>query len=272
MRRWARGRQPAPVRIVVLTLLLTGLLAAPASAKTLHASAWTGKLIVYTTFKAQDEQHSTGYDSVVLADGDHMMSGKIRRLLLPHRAGQRSNWLGGAGSLDQLKGSVKSSSRDVNSFRTLRWDCSGKIRNNGGDTLQARLMMGFSGALKLQVDGFSLVPKETCNPSEGFQSPTSIDGWPLDWVFGLPAAPHAQRKLELQSDWWRFRSGCDVGEEREGSGEPPGPVDHTDRNGLRCISGNVVRIHTLLDLRRTCADVKLTFSRSSAREKCVRKA
>ena len=45
-----------------------------------------------------------------------------------------------------------------------------------------RLMMGFSGALKLQVDGFSLVPKETCSPSAGFQSPTSIDGLPVKLI------------------------------------------------------------------------------------------
>lgn len=258
------------MRILVLALLLAGLLATPAAAKTLHASAWTGKLIVLTTFKAQDEHHAKFSSNVTLADGDHMMSGRVRRVLLPHRAGQRASWLGGAGSLDQLKGSVKSSMHDVDPIRTLHWDCNGKIRNNGGDTLQARLMMGYSGALKLVVDGLSLMPKETCKPGEGFRSPTQLDGWPEDWVFGLPAAPQSQRKLELQSDWWRFRSTCGLGDEREGSGEPPGPVDVTE-DGERCISGNVVHVHTLLDLKRTCADVRVRYTASSASEKCLRR-
>jgi hypothetical protein len=50
-----------------------------------------------------------------------------------------------------------------------------------------------------------------------------------------------------------------------------GVVSETDRNGTRRTSGSVVRVHALLDLRRTCADLKLTFSRSSAREKCLRR-
>ncbi|HEX8205231.1 MAG TPA: hypothetical protein VF587_04130 [Solirubrobacteraceae bacterium] len=258
------------MKLLALSLLICGLLCAPASAKTIHASAWTGKLIVFTTFHVQDERHSPGNDNVKLADGDHMMSGRVQRVLLPHGRGARSSWLGGSGSLDQLKGSVKSSMHDVDAVRTLHWDCSGKIRNNGGSTLQARLTMGFSGALKLIVDGFSLVPKETCSREEGWSSPTTIDGWPEDWVFDQGAAPQRRKKLELESDWWRFSSTCGEGEEREGSGQPPGPVDVTDGDE-RCISGHVVHIHTLLDLKRTCADVKVTYSRSSAREKCVRR-
>ncbi len=256
------------LRTLALTIGLAAVLAAPASAKTIHASAWTGKLIVFTTFHVQDERHSAGNDNVKLADGDHMMSGRIRRVLLPHNAGARSSWLGGSGSLDQLKGSVKSSMHDVDAIRTLHWDCSGKIRNNGGETLQARLMMGYSGALKLVVDGFSLVPKETCSRAEGWSSPTTIDGWPEDWVFDQGAAPQRRRKLALQSDWWRFHSTCGLGDEREGSGEPPGPVDVTE-DGERCISGHVVHIHTLLDLRRTCADVRVRYTSSSASEKCL---
>ena len=259
------------MRILALALLLTGLICGSAAAKTTRASSWTGKLTVYTTFDVVDERHSKGSDNVVRAQGDHVMSGRIRHLLLPRRAGDRTSWLGGSGSLDQLKGSVKSSMHDANAFRTLHWDCNGRIRNNGGDTLQARFMMGYSGALKLVVDGMYLRPKETCKPDEGFMSPTQIDGWPEDWVFGLPSAPHAQRTLSLQSDWWRFYSTCGEGEEREGSGAPPGPVD-VDDGYEHCVSGHVVRIHTLLDLKRKCAHVKLRFSGSSAREKCVRKA
>jgi len=257
------------MRILALTLLLTGLLAAQASAKTLHASAWKGKLIVYTTFSVQDERHKEGNDNVQRANADHVMSGRVRHLLLPHRAGQRNSWLGGGGSLDQLRGTVQSTYTDVDAFRTIDVSCGGKIRNNGGSTLQFRTMMGFSGALKLEVDGFSLVPKEECS-REGFRSPTQIDGWPDDWVFGLPSAPHASRTLELQSDWWRWYSTCGEGEEREGSGEPPGVVNVNDGDE-QCISGHVVRIHTLLDLKRTCADVKLTYTSSSARERCVRR-
>ncbi|HEV2813306.1 MAG TPA: hypothetical protein VGW10_08650 [Solirubrobacteraceae bacterium] len=199
------------------------------------------------------------------------MSGRVRRLLLPHRTGMRSSWLGGGGSLDQLKGSVRSTYKDVDARRTIDVTCTGKMRNNGGDTLQFRTMMGFSpGVLKLVVDGLSLVPKETCTAPE-YQSPTFLDGWPEDWVFALPAAAHASRTLSLQSDWWRWRSTCGLGEEREGSGAPPGVVTETDRNGTLCISGSVVRVHTLLDLRRVCADVKLTTRGSSAREKCLRR-
>jgi hypothetical protein len=257
------------MKLLALSLLICGLLAADASAKTIHASAWTGKLIVSTTFSVQDERHKEGNDNVQLANADHLMSGRVRRLLLPHKAGQRNSWLGGGGSLDQLKGTVTSSYKDVDAFRTIDVGCKGKIRSDGGETLQFRTMMGFSGALKLVVDGMSLVPKETCS-REGFPSPTQLDGWPEDWVFGLPSAPHAQRRLELQSDWWRFSSSCGLGEEREGSGAPPGVVNVNDGD-THCISGHVVRIHTLLDLRRTCADVKLTYSASSARERCVRR-
>lgn len=270
MPRRRRGATLRSMRIVVLALFLAALLAPQASARTIHASAWTGKLIVFTNWKVQDERHGDGNDNVKLAEADHLMSGKVRRLLLPHKAGQRVSWLGGSGSLDQLKGSVKSSMTDVDAIRSLRWDCSGRIRNNGGETLQARFMMGYSGALKLVVDGMSLQPKETCSREEGWSSPTQLDGWPEDWVFGLPAAPQAQRTLSLQSDWWRWHSTCGEGEEREGSGEPPGVVNVND-GYEQCISGHVVRVHTLLDLRRTCADVKLTFSASSAREKCVRR-
>jgi hypothetical protein len=257
------------MRIVVLALILAGLLSAEASAKTIHASAWKGKLIVYTNFKVQDERHKPGNDNVKLAEGDHLMSGKIRHLLLPH-GGARSSRLGGSGSLEQLKGSVKSSMSDVDAIRSLRWDCNGKIRNNGGSTLQARLMQGYSGALKLVIDGFSLVPKETCSREEGWSSPTTIDGWPEDWVFPTPSSPQSRKSLSLQSDWWRFYASCGEGEEREGSGAPPGVVNVSDGDE-HCISGHVVRIHTLLDLRRTCADVELRFSRSSASEKCLRR-
>ncbi len=257
------------MKLLAVTLLICGALCSQATAKTIHASAWKGKLIVYTTFSVHDERHKSGNDNVELANADHMMSGRVRHLLLPRRAGQRNSWLGGGGSLEQLKGSVTSSYLDVDAFRTIDVECSGKIRNNGGDTLQFRTTMGFSGALKLEVDGFSLVPKETCS-REGFDSPAQLDGWPEDWVFGLPAAPHASRRLELQSDWWRFRSTCGEGEEREGSGAPPGVVNVRDGE-THCISGHVVRVHTVLDLRRTCAHVKLTYSSSSARERCVRR-
>jgi hypothetical protein len=257
------------MRTLVLALLLTGLVTAPASAKTMHASAWKGKLIVYTTWSVQDERHKTGNDNVQRAGADHMMSGRVRRLLLPRTAGQRNSWLGGGGSLQQLKGSVKSSYMDRDHWRTIDVSCNGKVRNNGGSTLQFRTMMGYSGALKLEVDGLSLVPKEECT-RDGFPSPVMLDGWPEDWVFGLPAAPHASRKLELQSDWWRWYSTCGEGEEREGSGAPPGVVN-VDDGETHCISGHLVRVEVLLDLRRTCADVKLTYSSSSAREKCVRR-
>ncbi len=80
---------------------------------------------------------------------------------------------------------------DVDPIRSLAWKCSGRIRNNGGDTLQARTTIGFSGALKLVVDGMYLRPDETCTPDEGWESPTQIDGWPGDWVFGLPAGTAA---------------------------------------------------------------------------------
>ena len=253
------------MKLLVLSLLICGALAADASAKTLHASSWSGKLIVYTTFSVQDERHKPGNDNVQLANADHMMSGRVRHLLLPRKAGQRNSWLGGGGSLDQLKGTVQSSYKDVDAFRTIDVSCGGKIRNNGGESLQFRTMMGFSGALKLVVDGFSLVPKEECS-REDFSSPTQIDGWPEDWVFGLPSAPHASKKLELQSDWWRFSSTCGLGEEREGSGAPPGVVREQEGDES-CVSGHVVRIHTLLDLKRKCADVKLTYSSSSASEK-----
>jgi hypothetical protein len=259
------------MRILALTLLLTGLLAAQASAGTIDASSWSGKLIVVTDFKYHDERHSTGNDEERIANADHVMSGRIRHLLLPRRQGERSPWLGGGGSLDQLKGSVHSTYKVVNPFGTIDITCQGKMRNNGGETLQFRTMMGFSpGVLKLVVDGLSLVPKETCNRGES-KSPTFLDGWPEDWVFALPGAAHRQRTLSLQSDWWQFRSNCGEGEEREGSGAPPGVVTMQDGEVL-CISGQVTRVHTLLDLRRKCAHVKLkTIGRSSAREKCVRR-
>ena len=258
------------MRILALTLLLTGLPAAQASAATIDASSWSGKLIVVTDWKHHDERHGSVEDRESIATADHVMSGRVRHLLLPHRRGARSQWLGGGGSLDQLKGSVHSTYKNVNPFGAIDITCQGKMRNNGPPTLQFRTMMGFSpGVLKLVVDGLSLVPKETCNRG-GSKSPTFLDGWPEDWVFALPAGGHRQSKLELQSDWWRFRSSCGTGEEREGSGAPPGVVTLQDGE-VRCISGSVVRIHTLLDLRRKCAHVKLTTSRGSARERCVRR-
>jgi len=258
------------MRILALALLLTGVLAAPAAARTIDASSWTGKLIVVTDWKYHDERHSSTEDSEQIANADHVMSGRVRHLLLPHRTGQRSQWLGGGGSLDQLKGSVHSTYKVTNPFGTIDITCQGKMRNNGGETLQFRTMMGFSpGALKLEVDGLSLMPKEECNRGES-KSPTFLDGWPEDWVFALPAGAQGQRKLELQSDWWRFRSGCGEGEEREGSGAPPGVVTMQDGD-VHCISGDVVRVQALLDLRRKCAHVKLTTSRGSARERCVKR-
>jgi hypothetical protein len=115
-----------------------------------------------------------------------------------------------------------------------------------------------------------LRPEEECT-REGFESPIHIDGWPEDWVFGLPAAPQSQRTLELQSDWWSFRSTCGLGEEREGSGAPPGVVQAQEGDEL-CISGHVTRIHTLLDLRRTCAKfVMPRVTRHSADGRCVKR-
>ena len=266
-----RPQEAAGMRLIALTLLLCGLLCSHASAaRTVRASAWTGKLIVVTNFKVQDERHTRFGDNVKLAEGDHVMSGRIRHVLLPRAAGERSDLLGGHGSLQQLKGSVASSMVDVDPIRRLEWQCSGKIRNNGGSTLQARTMTGYSGALKLEIDGLSLVPKETCSREEGWSSPTTLDGWPEDWVFGLPAAPHRRSTMSLQSDWWRWRSSCGMGEEREGSGAPPGVVN-VNEDGEQCISGHVVRVHTLLDLRRTCADLRLRVSGGSARERCVRR-
>ena len=113
------------------------------------------------------------------------------------------------------------------------------------------------------------MPKETCTGRD-HSSPTTIDGWPEDWVFGLPAAPQNSARLALQSDWWRFSSTCGEGEEREGSGAPPGVVNVHDGDE-QCISGHLVRIETLLDLKRTCADVRVTYTASSAREKCLRR-
>lgn len=259
------------MRILALAVVLAALGAGEASARTIDASAWKGKLIVFTNWTHQDERHKTGNDNESHATADHVMSGRVRRLLLPHRTGTRSSWLGGGGSLDQLKGSVRSTYKDVDARRTIDVTCTGKMRNNGGDTLQFRTMMGFSpGVLKLVVDGLSLVPRETCNAPD-YKSPTFLDGWPEDWVFALPGSPQSSKKLELQSDWWHFRSTCGLGEEREGSGAPPGVVTETDRNGTLCISGSVVRVHTLLELRRTCAHVRITTSRGSARERCVRR-
>ncbi len=255
------------MRILILVLLLSGLAATTASAKTIDASEWKGKLIVMTTFKHQYERHETGHDNVRHGDADHPMSGRLR-LLLPHRAGQRSQWLTGSGSLDQLKDSVRSTYMDANPRRTIDVSCAGRIRN-GGEILQARTEIGYSGALKLIVDGFSLMPKERCSAPD-YRSPTAADGWPEDWVFALPAAPQRGKRLELQSDWWRFRSTCGIGEEREGSGVPPGVVT-TSEDGFVCISGDVVRIHTLLDLRRVCRQVKLTVTSSSSRKRCVRR-
>jgi hypothetical protein len=258
------------MRILVLALLLTGLAATSASAKTIDASAWKGKLIVFTNWKHQDERHKLGNDNEEHATADHVMSGRVRHLLLPHKRSTRSSWLGGGGSLDQLKGSVKSSYKDVDARRTISNTCAGTMRNNGGETLQFRTMMGHSeGVLKLVVDGMSLMPKETCT-IDGYRSPTFLDGWPEDWVFGLPAAPQRSKRLELQSDWWRFRSTCGEGEEREGSGAPPGVVT-TNEDGVLCISGHVTRVHTLLTLKRVCAHVRLKVSASSASEKCVRR-
>ena len=258
------------MRILALSLLLTALVAAQASAATIDASSWSGKLIVATDWKHHDERHSSVEDSESIANADHVMSGRVRHLLLPRRAGARSQWLGGGGSLEQLKGSVHSTYKNVNPFGTIDITCQGKMRNNGGETLQFRTMMGFSpGVLKLVVDGLSLVPKETCNRGES-RSPTFLDGWPEDWVFALPGAAHRQRKLALQSDWWHFRSRCGTGEEREGSGAPPGVVTMQDGDVL-CISGSVVRVHTLLDLRRKCAHVRLTTRGGSASERCVRR-
>ncbi len=258
------------MRIIALTLLLAGLLAAQASAATIDASSWSGKLIVATDWKYHDERHTSTEDSETIANADHVMSGRVRHLLLPRRTGARSQWLGGGGSLDQLKGSVHSTHKVVNPFGTIDITCQGKMRNNGPATLQFRTMMGFSrGVLKLVVDGLSLMPKETCNRGES-KSPTFLDGWPQDWVFALPGAAHRQSKLELQSDWWRFRSDCGTGEEREGSGVPPGVVTMQDGEVL-CTSGQVVRVHTLLDLKRKCAHVKLTTRGGSSSERCVRR-
>ena len=261
------------MRILVLTLLL-GALAAPASAsasaRTIDASSWSGKLIVVTDWKHHDERHSSVEDSEQIANADHVMSGRVRHLLLPHRSGVRSDFLGGGGSLTQLKGSVHRTYKVTNPFGTIDIACTGKMRNNGGETLQFRTMMGFSpGALKLEVDGLSLMPRETCSRGES-TSPTFLDGWPEDWVFALPGGAQRQSKLALQSDWWRFRSTCVEGEEREGSGAPPGVVTMQDGD-IHCISGSVVRVHTLLDLKRKCAHVRLTTSRGSASEKCVRR-
>ena len=259
------------MRIIALTLLLGGLLAGQASAKTINASSWSGKLIVVTDFKYHDETHAPIGDMEQIANADHVMSGRIRHLVLPHRRGERSSWLGGGGSLTQLKGSVHSTYKDVEPGRHhIDVTCQGRMRNNGGETLQFRTMMGFSpGVLKLVVDGLSLVPKETCSRGDS-KSPTFLDGWPEDWVFALPAGAQRQKTLSLQSDWWRFRSNCGPGEEREGSGAPPGVVTAREGDEL-CISGQVTRIHTLLELRRKCAHVKLTTSRGSASEKCVRR-
>ena len=259
------------MRILALSLLLTGLFAAQASAKTISASTWSGKLIVVTDFKYHDETHAPIGDMEQIANADHVMSGRVRHLVLPHRRGARSSWLGGGGSLTQLKGSVHSTLKDVEPGRHhIDVTCQGRMRNNGGETLQFRTQMGFSpGVLKLIVDGMSLRPDETCN-RDGFESPTHIDGWPEDWVFALPPGAHRQRKLELQSDWWRFRSTCGLGEEREGSGAPPGVITVRDGDEL-CISGQVTRIHTLLELKRTCAHLRLTTRGGSASEKCVRR-
>jgi hypothetical protein len=258
------------MRILLLALVLGGLAASQASAKTIDASSWRGKLIVFTNWKYQDERHKAGNDNEEHATADHMMSGRVRHLLLPHRTGVRSSWLGGGGSLDQLKGSVSSSYKDVDARRTISNTCAGKMRNNGGETLQFRTMMGHSeGVLKLVVDGMSLMPTETCT-IDGYRSPTFLDGWPEDWVFALPGAPQRTGTLELQSDWWHFRSTCGEGEEREGSGAPPGVVT-TKEDGVLCISGQVTRVHTLLTLRRVCAHVRVTTTRSSASEKCVRR-
>lgn len=259
------------MRIIVLTLLLGVLPAGQAAAKTISASSWSGKLIVVTDFKYHDETHAPIGDSERIANADHVMSGRIRHLVLPHRRGARSSWLGGGGSLTQLKGSVHSTYRDVEPGRHhIDVTCQGRMRNTGGGTLQFRTMMGHSpGVLKLIVDGMSLMPDETCN-RDGFESPTHLDGWPEDWVFALPGGAHRQRTLSLQSDWWRFRSTCGLGEEREGSGAPPGVVTAREGDEL-CISGQVTRIHTLLELKRRCAHVRLTTRGSSARERCVRR-
>jgi hypothetical protein len=263
-------REGGGMKLLALALLICGVLSAEASAKTIRASSWTGKLIVVTDFKHHDERHSSVEDSESIANADHVMSGRVRHLLLPHRRGARSQWLGGGGSLEQLKGSVHSTYKNVNPFGTIDVTCQGKMRNVGADTLQFRTMMGYSpGVLRLEVDALSLMPEETCNRGES-RSPTFLDGWPEDWVFALPAGAHRQPRLALQSDWWRFRSSCGTGEEREGSGAPPGVVTMRDGDVL-CISGSVVRVHTLLDLRRKCAHVELTTRGGSASERCVRR-
>src|SRR3712207_7283067 len=53
-----------------------------------------------------------------------------------------------------------------------------------------------TGALKLVVDGLSLMPKEDCTRGES-KSPTFLDGWPEDWVFALPRSE--EHTSELQS-------------------------------------------------------------------------
>ena len=259
------------LRIALLALLLTGLLASSASAaRTINASVWSGKLIVVTDHKVQDERHEEGHDNVRHASGRTVMSGRVRQLVLPARSGERSSWLGGGGSLQQLQGSVDSTYLDVDAFRTIDVACHGDLaQNNGTRSIQFRTSIGYSGALKLELDGLSLLPEESCN-REGFESPIHLDGWPEDYVFGLPAAPHTSRTLSLQSDWWHFYSTCGLGEEREGSGAPPGVVQETD-NGELCISGHVTRIHTLLDLKRTCARYVMKTTRSSADGRCVRR-
>jgi hypothetical protein len=260
------------LRLALLTALLSCLLATTASAaRTIPASSWSGKLIVVTDSWVHDEQISEGEHDLVTADGRHVMSGRIEHLLLPRKRGERSSWLGGAGSLEQLSGSVKAFHSNENAFRSLEWNCSGALANNGNRdaTLQFRTEIGYSYNLKLMVDGLFLHPKETCD-REGFESPIHLDGWPEDWVFPTPAAPHASRKLELQSDWWRFYENCGEGSEREGSGAPPGVVRESFGDE-QCISGHVTRIHTLLDLKRKCSYVNLRVSGSSARERCVKR-
>ena len=260
------------LRIALLTVLLTGLLATSASAaRTIPASSWSGKLIVVTDSWVHDERHGDGEDDVVKADARHVMSGRVPHLLLPRKRGERSDWLGGGGSLEQLAGSVKSFHTNSNAFRSLEWNCSGGLFEdaNRDATLQFRTEIGYSLNLKLMVDGLFLRPDETCD-REGFESPIHLDGWPEDFVFGTPAAPHASRKLELQSDWWHFYENCGEGSEREGSGAPPGVV-REQLGDEDCTSGHVTRIQTLLDLKRKCSYVRMRVSGTSARERCVQR-
>jgi hypothetical protein len=257
------------MRILALALLVCGLLAGPAAAKSITASVWTGKLIVVTDSTYHHERQKPGYHNASKAQAKTVMSGRARRVLLPYVSGQRSWALGGGGSLQQLQGSVDSTYLDADWRRTIDVSCHGELaQNSSSRTLQFRTQIGYSGHLKLVVDGLFLRPEEKCTHDE-YESPIHIDGWPEDWVFGLPAAPQSERTLELQSDWWSWRENCGEGDEREGHGAPPGIIEERFGDEL-CSSGIVTRIHTLLDLRRTCAKfVMPRVTRNSADGRCV---